>query len=79
MSIDPIISQGRAYIRLMESAAVLLAGDLGEQEKVIVCQALRLAAERLQALMAEEPPAVIAEILVASDRTMVPVERYSLN
>jgi hypothetical protein len=77
--IDPAIAQGRAYIRIMESAMVLLCGDIDEDEKVIIRQVARLSGQRLRTLVAKQSPEVVAQILIASDKIMALAGSPSLN
>lgn len=75
MSIDreQAITQGRAYVRLIEAADVLLASGKESGDMATLRAARRVCAERLRALVATLPPEVTAQIMAASERLAGPV------
>ena len=76
---ETIIKQGRAYVRLIEAAEMLLAGDLDEAERVLLEQVRRVYKSILFALAGSQPPAVTAQILAASDNINTPAGEFGKN
>ena len=73
------ITQGRAYVRLIEAADVLLAGDLDEAERVLLEQVCQAYKSKLRALVGSQPPAVTAQILASSENIKGPAGEFGMN
>ena len=73
------ISRGRAYVVLIEAAEVLLAGDLDEAKPVLLEQVRQVYKDKLRALVGSQPPAVTAQILVASENINRPAREFGRN
>jgi hypothetical protein len=76
---ETIIKQGRAFVRLIEAAEVLLTGDLDEAERVLLEHVRQVYKSRLRALVGAQPPAETAQILAVSENINAPVGEFGLN
>ena len=77
---EQAVIEGCACVRLVESVNFLLTMSvLNENDAAILRKARTLAKERLRALVAEQHPEVIAQILAASDKLSGPVGEIDLN
>jgi hypothetical protein len=74
-----IIRRGRAAVRLIEAAEVLLQATADKYERVIFAEARDLAREKLRQLVAELEPAISAQIFAASENILGPVGDAGLN
>ena len=76
---DHLIRLGRAYVRLVEAAAVLIDYQDDEREHLRLVT-LRLRYQRaLRELLAKVPADVAAEILAASEKVHGPVKDVGQN
>lgn len=76
---NDLISQGRAYVRLIEAAGLLLDGELDDAERVLLEQVRRVYTAKLRALVVAQPPAVTAQVLAASERINAPAQEFLKN
>lgn len=76
---ESIIKQGKAYVRLIEAADVLLADDLDEAERVLLEQVRQVYKTKLRALVGSQPPALTAQILAASENIKGPAGEFGKN
>jgi len=74
-----VIAQGRAYVRLIEAADVLLAGEMEEAEDTLLHQVRQIFTGKLRELVATLPPEITAEILAASEKIKGPTKGFSPN
>ncbi len=74
-----IIRRGRACVRLIEAADVLLEQKLGQYELVTFQEARHLAVQRLRQLVRNSDPAITAQIMVASDKRLGIARNAALN
>jgi len=65
--IQRVITQGRAMVRLIEAADVLLANSGSWRETLLLKATRGLYRHRLRGLVAALPPQISAEILAASE------------
>ncbi len=77
--ISNVVSMGRAYVRLVESADLLLTRNPVWTECFLLRMVRALYSQRLRGLVAALPPAVSGEILVASGGMVGPVRDVSRN
>jgi len=70
---------GRACIRLIEAADVLLAGMLDQQNMIDLQAAREFAKRQLREIVANVEPAVTAEIMAASEKVLGPVQDVGKN
>ena len=73
------ITAGRATVRLIEAADLLLSRDPVWTEKLLLRLVRSLYTHRLRGLVAALPAEVTAEILAASDKITGPVRGFSNN
>ena len=71
--------RGRAMVRMIEAAEVLLTGATTANECVTYGLARDLARQALRELVRELPSIVTAQILVASETALGPVGSVELN
>jgi hypothetical protein len=74
-----LIRLGRAYVRLIEAADVLLETKLDQQGMIDLQAAREFAKRMLRELVEEVEPAVTAEIMAASERMVGTVQDVSNN
>jgi hypothetical protein len=74
-----LVVRGRAMIRLIEAAEVLLTGDTTPNERVTYGLARDLAQQALRELVVELDSESTAQILVASERILGTVKDVTLN
>ncbi len=77
--VSNVVSMGRAYVRLVESADVLLARNPVWTERLLLRMVRALYSQRLRQLVATVPPDLSGEILVASETMVGPVRDVSAN
>ena len=77
--LENTIVQGRAYVRLIEAADVLLAGDLDKAERVLLEQVRQASKQKLRALIGSLPPALTAQILAISENIKAPTGEFGQN
>ncbi len=65
-----VTTQGRACVRLIEAADVLLSGELEPDSKRTLEQARQVCVVKLRSLVAALPPRVTAQILAASEKVI---------
>ncbi len=73
------VAQGRACVRLIEAAEALLAGEFEPESRYTLQQARQACVAQLRSLVADLPPHVTAQILVASERLIGPAGDVSKN
>lgn len=76
---ERLIAQGRAYVRLIEVADVLLADDPPPAERQRLILVRRFCAGEFRSLAATLPPEITAEILTASEKIKLPTRGFSWN
>jgi hypothetical protein len=76
---DKVITQGRAYVRLIEATDLLLTGHLAWTERLLLRLVHSLYTHRLRGLVGELPPEISAEILAASEKIKGPIGEISRN
>ena len=74
-----VITVGRAYVRLIESADTLLERQPAIIERLILRVVRSLYTYQLRRLVGELPPEVTAEILAASEKITAPATGFSHN
>lgn len=74
-----VIARGRAYVRLIEAADMLLTEEIEEAERTLLRRVRRTYTHKLRELVAELPPEVTAEILAASERIGGSIQSFSKN
>lgn len=74
-----IIALGRAYVRMIEAARVIAAAAEADAEEMLMAELVADYTEGLRRLQATLPPHVMAEIWLASDRILGPVNETGLN
>jgi hypothetical protein len=79
MPIAEVIRRGRAYVRMIEGAEVLLSGASTANERVTYGLARDLARHALRELVAELPPELTGQILIASEGALGPVGDVGVN
>ena len=75
---EEIIQQGRAMVRLIEAANILLP-EAGQREADLLRDLKIQYQKRLRKIIADLPPDISAQILVASDHISGPVSDTTLN
>jgi hypothetical protein len=73
------IRRGRACVRLIEAADVLLASAKTPNERITYGMARGLAVEALREMVSDLEPEITAQILVASDKRLGTVKDVTLN
>ncbi len=76
---DNTIRQGRACVRLIEAADVLIADSPGEIDTTVLRQARELCVAQLRALVRTLPSHVSAQILAASEKIDGPTGEIGQN
>lgn len=74
-----LVVRGRALVRMIEAARVLLTGATTFNERVTYGMAQELALQVLKDLIVELPADVTAQILVASETALGPVRDMFAN
>jgi hypothetical protein len=74
-----MLIEGRAYVRLIEAADVLLAGEGDDAERTLLHKMRQTYTSKLRELIGKLPPEATAEILAASDKIIGPVGDVSRN
>jgi hypothetical protein len=74
-----LVVRGRAMVRMIEATEVLLTGATTANERVTYGLARDLARQGLRELVAELPPEVTAQILIASEGALGPVGDVGVN
>lgn len=74
-----LVVRGRALVRVIEAARVLLTGATTFNERVTYGMARDLAVEALRALLSEVPADLGGQILVASEGALGPVGNVGIN
>jgi hypothetical protein len=74
-----LVVRGRAMVRMIEDAEVLLTGATTANERVTYGLARDLARQALRELVRDLEPAITAQILVASERILGTVKDVQLN
>jgi hypothetical protein len=74
-----LVVRGRAMVRLIEAAEVLLTGATTPNERVTYGLARELAQQALRELVRDLEPESTAQILVASDKIVGTVKDVGLN
>lgn len=74
-----VITQGRAYVHLIEAADLLLERNPAWTERLLLRLVRFLYTRRLQDLVGLLPPEVSAEILAASEKIKGPVGEITRN
>jgi hypothetical protein len=74
-----LIRRGRAAVRMIESAEVLLAAADGPFERVTFGEACDLARQKLRQLVADLDPSVTAQIMMASEKIIGTAGDVGLN
>jgi hypothetical protein len=77
--INPTIVKGRAYVRLVEAADVLLAGGVEDAERVLLEQVRQVSKLKLRAMIVSVAPKEMAQVLAASDKINAPVSEFLKN
>ena len=76
---DKVITQGRAYVRLIEATDLLLTGHVARTERLLLRLVHSLYTHRLRGLVGELPPEITAEILAISEKIKGPVGEITRN
>jgi len=74
-----MIALGRACVRLIEAADVLLAGQRDQQDMIDLRAAREFAKRKLREIVVNAEPAVTAEIMAASENVLGPVQDVGKN
>ena len=74
-----LVVRGRAMVRMIEAADVLLVGATTPNERVTYGLARDLVRQALRELVRDVEPAITAQILVASDKRLGTVKDVMLN
>ncbi len=77
--ISNVVSTGRAYVRIIEAADLLLSRKPIWTERILLHLVRDLYSQRLRGLVAALPPDLSGEILVASEGMVGPVRDVSRN
>jgi len=73
------IRLGRAYVRLIEAADLILASPLEQADMIDLQAAREFAKRRLREIVADAEPAVTAQIMAASEKVLGPVQEVGRN
>lgn len=73
------VVQGRACIRLIEAADVLLDSELAPDERAALVRARQQCVRRLRGLVARLPAGLTAQILAASEKVVGPGQDATQN
>ena len=79
LTLQNVITTGRAYVRMVEAADALLADEPVWTERLLLRLVRSLYTHRLRLLVAALPSEVTAEILAASDKIGGTVRGFSNN
>jgi len=74
-----LVVRGRALVRVIEAGKVLLAFKLTSAERVAFGEAVEAAQVLLRQLVGELDPAIVAQIMVASEHIVGPVGDVTVN
>jgi hypothetical protein len=76
---ENVITAGRAYVRLVEAADVLLGRHPAWTERLLLRLVPALYSRRLRELVAVLPADIMGEILAASEKMTGPVRGFTEN
>lgn len=76
---ERVIVTGRAYVRMIEAADVLLSQNPAWTERVLLRLVRALCSRRLRSLVAVLPSDITGEILAASEKMTGPVRGFADN
>ena len=79
MTTDPTLARGRAFVRLIEAADLLLSTETDLEDLALLRRARLMASDRLHTLVADAPPAIAAQLLAARNDPAAPDEEIELN
>ncbi len=77
--VENVITEGRACVRIIEAADLLLSRNPVWTEKLLLRLVRSLYTHRLRGLVAALPAEITSEILAASEKALGPVRGFSNN